>query len=116
MQNPPRARRATGLVAAAVVLSTVALSACTPPRAPDVPKVQRVTTYSCDRGPMLVVHWPAQPDGPALLEMNGRTVPLQPERVVTGFGYGDGGTYIRGQGNTMFFQAPRVLRVNCVAR
>ena len=116
MQNSPRARRTTVLVATAVVLSTFALSACTPPRAPDVPKVQRVTTYACDRGPMMVVHWPAQPDGPALLEMNGRTVPLQPERVASGFGYGDGGTYIRGKGNTMYFHTPRALRVNCVAR
>ncbi|HTH08608.1 MAG TPA: MliC family protein [Acidovorax sp.] len=116
MQNPPRARRANGLAAAAVVLTALALSACTPPRAPDVPKVQRVTTYACDRGPMLVMHWPAKPDGPALLEMNGRTVPLQPERVASGFGYGDGGTYIRGKGNTLYFQTPRAVRANCVAR
>lgn len=114
MQNPHRARRATGLAAA--VLTTVALSACTPPRAPDAPKAQRVTTYTCDRGPTLVLHWPSQPDGPALLEMNGRTVALQPERVPSGFGYGDGGTYVRGKGNTLFFQAPRAVRVNCVAR
>jgi hypothetical protein len=45
-----------------------------------------------------VVHWPAKPVGAALLEMNGRTVPLQRERVASGFGYGDGGTYIRGEG------------------
>lgn len=113
--NSRRARRATGLVAA-VALSTIALSACTPPRAPDAPKVQRVTSYACDHGPMLTVRWPAQPDGPALLEMNGRTVPLQPERVVSGFGYGDGGTYIRGKGNTLFLQTPHQVRVNCLAR
>lgn len=116
MQNnaPFLARRLPALAAAA--LSITVLSACTPPRAPDAPKAQRVTTYACDRGPMMVVHWPATPEGPALLEMNGRTVALQPERVVTGFGYGDGGTYIRGKGNTMFYQAPRMVRVNCVAR
>ena len=51
---------------AAAALSITVLSACTPPRAPDAPKAQRVTTYACDRGPMLVVHWPAAPDGPAL--------------------------------------------------
>ena len=105
MQNnaPFLARRLPTLAAAA--LSITVLSACTPPRAPDAPKAQRVTTYACDRGPMLVVHWPATPEGPALLEMNGRTVALQP-----------GGTYIRGKGNTMFYQAPRMVRVNCVAR
>jgi hypothetical protein len=43
-------------------------------------------------------------------------VSLQPERVASGFGYGDGGTYIRGKGNTMYFHTPRALRVNCVAR
>ena len=112
--TPFLARRLPALAAAA--LSAAVLSACTPPRAPDAPQVQRVTTYACDRGPMLVVHWPANPESPALLEMNGRTVALQPERVASGFGYGDGGTYIRGKGNTMFFQAPRALRVNCVAR
>lgn len=117
MQNNPQPsffRRSAVTLAAA--LAVAVLSACTPPRAPDAPQVQRVTTYACDRGPMLVVHWPANAEGPALLEMNGRTVALQPERVASGFGYGDGGTYIRGKGNTMFFQAPRALRVNCVAR
>lgn len=114
-KHPTFSRRLPALAAAALSAAVV-LSACTPPRAPDAPQVQRVTTYACDRGPMLVVHWPATPEGPALLEMNGRTVALQPERVASGFGYGDGGTYIRGKGNTMFYQAPRMVRVNCVAR
>ena len=116
MHNNPRRTPALAMIAATAAAAL--LAGCTPPRAPDAPKAQRVTTYDCNRGPALVMHWPAQAGGPALMETGGRTIALQPERVASGFGYGQegGGVYVRGQGHTMFVQAPRQVRANCVAR